>query len=215
MACMTYEEFVASCRVLLQVSKELGDSWVMCHSASDSSTIYLSKTQCFKADMPTPISELTAEKSESPDEIEKLIEDFTQEPEPPDPSSVSNSTPGYIITYEYHIVYSLSHSVPALYFNAWYASGKLLTLQEIWERVSNQFCEQIADNKWNSLTQTEHPVLGRPFFQLHPCRTAELMNIVCCESEQTPKDVKKYLISWLSMFGPVVGLEVPITYYNK
>lgn len=169
MTCLTYEEFVTGCRALLQVSRELGDSWVMCHSVNDSSTIYLSKTQCSRADFSAALPELSAEKSEGPGGIENLIEDCMLEPEPPDPSSVNTctSTPGCIITYEYHIVYSLSHSVPVLYFNAWYASGKLLTLQEIWERVNIQYQEQIANTKWNSLTQTEHPVLGRPFFQLH------------------------------------------------
>lgn len=215
MTCLTYEEFVTGCRALLQVSKDLGDSWVMCHSVNDSSTIYLSKTQCSRADFSAALPEPSVEKSVSEGGIEKLIEDCTLEPEPPDPSSVSTSTPGCIITYEYHIVYSLSHSVPALYFNAWYASGKLLTLQEVWERVNIQFHEQIANTKWNSLTQTEHPVLGRPFFQLHPCHTADLMNNLFRESEDTPKDLKKYLISWMSMFGPVVGLEVPMGYFGQ
>ena len=28
---------------------------------------------------------------------------------------------------------------------------------------------------WETITQAEHPELGIPFFQLHPCYTSELM----------------------------------------
>lgn len=197
-----------------------------------------------------------------------------------------------IVTFEYHILYSLSHSVPMLCFEAYFSSGKPLTLEEIWSRVvDSDIMTSVYPQRWETITATEHPVKGSPCYFLHPCKTADLLKHVenisvadatCStftsesprnpaqtsshgnqpltevrlpsnsfdavevkssiddESCDTPaeddracltsvSDVQqcdagsetlgsltgaRYIISWLSMVGPVVGLKLDLEYFS-
>lgn len=101
----------------------------------------------------------------------------------------------------YHIIYSLSYSVPVLYFNVHHENGKLLTLDEIWNKIPK--CYESETDKWNTLTQQEHPILGMPYFMVHPCHTADFMKN--CSTAN-------YLISWLSIVGPLAGLQLSLEY---
>ncbi|XP_062068446.1 ubiquitin-like-conjugating enzyme ATG10 isoform X1 [Lepus europaeus] len=57
--------------------------------------------------------------------------------------------------------------------------------------------------------QLEHPILGQPFFVLHPCKTNEFMTPVL----KNPQKINRnYITSWLSVVGPVVGLNLPLSY---
>ncbi|ESO94518.1 hypothetical protein LOTGIDRAFT_67210, partial [Lottia gigantea] len=113
-----------------------------------------------------------------------------------------------MLTYEYHIVYSSSYSVPVLYFNVYKADGKLLSLENIWKIVPDVYQQELQADKWSILTQQEHPLLGRPFYQLHPCHTEMMMKNI-----RTMLDKRcDYLISWISSVGPVVGLNLSLQY---
>ncbi|CAH6787507.1 Atg10 [Phodopus roborovskii] len=57
----------------------------------------------------------------------------------------------------------------------------------------------------------EHPILGQPFFVLHPCKTNEFMTAVLKNPQETNRNVN-YITSWLSIVGPVVGLNLPLSY---
>ncbi|KFM76796.1 Ubiquitin-like-conjugating enzyme ATG10, partial [Stegodyphus mimosarum] len=105
--------------------------------------------------------------------------------------------------YRYYILYSHSYSVPVLYFNAYYENGKPLSLCEIWEQVPECYQDVMHEKKWQMVTEQEHPVSGIPCFIIHPCYTANLM-----DSLQT----SNYIISWLSVFGPLVGLKLSFDY---
>ncbi|XP_064625045.1 ubiquitin-like-conjugating enzyme ATG10 [Lineus longissimus] len=107
--------------------------------------------------------------------------------------------------YEYHIVYSASYGVPVLYFNACKQDGQLLSLEDIWRNVPQYHQDRLRHEKWTFITQQEHPLLGRPFFQVHPCHTSTLM-------KQVPEKPRNYVVSWLSVVGPVVGIDVPMSY---
>ena len=84
----------------------------------------------------------------------------------------------------------------------------------------------------SSITQVEHPVYGIPYYMLHPCETASLMQ-TCLLSEGRKGgdfhgrgtlpaaassaasaavcgDSPQYLVLWLSLSAPVVGLHVPL-----
>ncbi|XP_063962395.1 ubiquitin-like-conjugating enzyme ATG10 isoform X1 [Lytechinus pictus] len=108
--------------------------------------------------------------------------------------------------FEYHIIHSASYNVPVLYFTACKSDGKLLTLDEVWGQVPGSYQERLRHQRWTFITQQEHPLLGRPFFQLHPCRTADLMKSV------VPHHKGNYVVTWLSSVGPVVGLELPLAF---
>lgn len=116
-----------------------------------------------------------------------------------------------VLSFEYHIVYSESYSVPVLYFNAYTASGGLLPLDEIWELVPRYYSSRLIQDKWTFITQVEHPYLCRPFFQLHPCNTEKLMSALP-NSDCKASVSDSYLIRWLSTVGPVIRLKVPLEY---
>ncbi|XP_061191966.1 ubiquitin-like-conjugating enzyme ATG10 isoform X1 [Saccostrea echinata] len=112
-----------------------------------------------------------------------------------------------VLTYEFHIVYSQSYNVPVLYFNAHFQNGKLLSLEEIWDMVPAVYKERLTQDRWTFISQQEHPLLGRPFYFLHPCHTADLMRNIPALT-----DKRQYIIAWLSAVGPVVGLQLPLEY---
>ncbi|KAG8199392.1 hypothetical protein JTE90_000261 [Oedothorax gibbosus] len=107
-----------------------------------------------------------------------------------------------LTTFVYHIVYSQSYSVPVLYFNAHFQNGKSLKLEEVWALVPNCYTTN-STTKWEMITQQEHPKLGIPCFGIHPCHTKDLV---------LPCSTSNYLITWLSVVGPVVGLSLPLEY---
>ncbi|XP_074808909.1 ubiquitin-like-conjugating enzyme ATG10 isoform X3 [Natator depressus] len=116
-----------------------------------------------------------------------------------------------VIRYEYHVLYSSSYQVPVLYFRACFLDGRPLTLDEIWEGVHECYRARLLEGPWDTITQQEHPLLGQPFFVLHPCRTNEFMAPVLANSRRENRNIN-YIISWLSIVGPVVGLNLPLSY---
>ncbi|KAM9254286.1 ubiquitin-like-conjugating enzyme ATG10 isoform 3-T6 [Dugong dugon] len=118
-----------------------------------------------------------------------------------------------VIKYEYHVLYSCSYQVPVLYFRASFLDGRLLTLKDIWEEVHECYKTRLLQGPWDTITQQEHPVLGQPFFVLHPCKTNEFMTPVLKNSRRINRNVN-YITSWLSIVGPVVGLNLPLSYAN-
>ncbi|XP_029931293.1 ubiquitin-like-conjugating enzyme ATG10 [Myripristis murdjan] len=116
-----------------------------------------------------------------------------------------------VLQYEYHVLYSCSYSVPVLYFRAFTLEGRSLSLDEVWSCVPPQYRARLQQSPWNTITQQEHPLLGQPFFLVHPCRTDELMRPVMQAAQQQLRWVN-YVVTWLSMVGPLVGLEMPLSY---
>ncbi|XP_009985697.1 PREDICTED: ubiquitin-like-conjugating enzyme ATG10, partial [Tauraco erythrolophus] len=116
-----------------------------------------------------------------------------------------------VIRYEYHVLYSSSYQVPVLYFRACFLDGRPLTLDEIWKSVHACYQARLLEGPWDTITQQEHPLLGQPFFVLHPCRTNEFMSSVLTSSQKQDRHTN-YIILWLSTVGPVVGLNLPLSY---
>ncbi|OPJ82129.1 ubiquitin-like-conjugating enzyme ATG10 isoform C [Patagioenas fasciata monilis] len=116
-----------------------------------------------------------------------------------------------VVRYEYHVLYSSSYQVPVLYFRACFLDGRPLTLDEIWRSVHACYQAHLLEGPWDTITQQEHPLLGQPFFVLHPCRTNEFMSSVLTGT-RTQNRHTNYIILWLSTVGPVVGLNLPLSY---
>ena len=131
-----------------------------------------------------------------------------------DDSEVSESNKKHALTFEYHLIYSESYSVPVLYFNVYKQDGSLLPLAKVWELVPVYYRERLDEDKWTFLTQTEHPYIGRPFYQLHPCHTDKLMSAVSSVNPPQNEGSNNYLITWLSCVGPVVLLKMPFEYVS-
>ena len=58
-----------------------------------------------------------------------------------------------------------------------------------------------------SLSMTEHPVTGLPAYFVHPCKTQEAMAAISGGRQLEPLE---YLIMWLGIVGPSVGLSLPV-----
>ncbi|XP_064338174.1 ubiquitin-like-conjugating enzyme ATG10 isoform X2 [Camelus dromedarius] len=133
--------------------------------------------------------------------------------EPPldDFEVTETATATEVIKYEYHVLYSCSYQVPVLYFRASFLDGRPLALKDIWEGVHECYRTRLLQGPWDTITQQEHPILGQPFFVLHPCKTNEFMTPVVKNSQKINRNVN-YITSWLSIVGPAVGLNVPLSY---
>ncbi|NXQ55198.1 ATG10 enzyme, partial [Anthoscopus minutus] len=131
--------------------------------------------------------------------------------EPLDDSQAAGVGSAEVVRYEYHVLYSSSYQVPVLYFRACFLDGRPLSLDEIWGSVHASYQARLQEGPWDTITQQEHPILGQPFFVLHPCRTKEFISAVLGASQAHHRHTN-YIILWLSTVGPVVGLNLPLSY---
>ena len=129
-----------------------------------------------------------------------------------DPAALSPTPLSDPIQLEYHAVYSHTYQVPVLYLTACRSNGLRLSLEEVWSLVPRAHHSRLAAARWSTLTEGEHPVTGTPFYFVHPCHTGRVMATVIGHEGGKPRERPgvDYLTSWLSMFGPLVGLELPL-----
>jgi hypothetical protein len=59
-----------------------------------------------------------------------------------------------------------------------------------------------CDDLSTIVNQVEHPLLFRPFYMVHPCRTRDFME----PHLKLRRDC--YVISWLSIVGTLLGLQL-------
>lgn len=204
------ERFYALAKEFIAVSSTLGDSWYMkTVKIGEVEDGYLVKRQIIPCFNQKPEDEDEG-KSQSP------LEDISESPDmEADESAAELVIPHQeFYTFEYHIIYSESYSVPVLYFNGYHSDGRPLSLEEVWSNVPECYQDQISGNKWSILTQQEHPKLGIPCFMLHPCHTADLMSSALSGVSDPGASAfrSNYLISWLSAVGPLVGLKLSLDY---
>lgn len=190
--CVTLEEFNWCITQLLTISDRLADGWTLHNKDVPDETYLVKKIIISNTDNKSDVSPLVLPLEEPLDDV---LED----------RNVITGPGGDMLTWEYHVLYSHSYSVPILYFNAWTNDGRLLSLEDMWRRVHANFQDSLQENRWSVLTQQEHPVLRRPFYLLHPCHTAHLLG---CFQGKSPNIV----ITWLSTVGPVVGLTLAQQY---
>lgn len=114
-----------------------------------------------------------------------------------------------IYNIDYHVVYSDSYCVPVLYFNAFHSNGQMLKHEELVKLFSPAHREVMVSQIWTTVTQTEHPILQLPFYMLHPCKTASLMNNV---KPVHSVNNDHYLLQWLSSVGSAVALDISLCY---
>ena len=210
-------EFEREARQLVAVSQRLGDGWELRHvSPTDGpeEAVYLVKKTTVMMefqDRGSPEEPQTPLDAGGPEIIED--KDPSVLAECPRPSSVA-------VHLEYHVVYSPSYQVPVLFFTATFQSGKLVPLSDIWKFTSPFHVTRDFGMEWETLTQHEHPILCRPFHHLHPCHTAAVMATALqahgplesgAKGQRKPESAG-YLLSWLAMYGPAIGLNVPLSY---
>ncbi|KAK5681428.1 hypothetical protein LTS10_005958 [Elasticomyces elasticus] len=110
----------------------------------------------------------------------------------------------------YDIVYSLSYRVPVLYISL--LPGTSTDIHDLLVPTSHKAQIQHAGaGPLGALSLTDHPLTSLPAYFIHPCRTAEGMAAVTtCESRGDRIGAMGYLMRWLGLVGPSVGLTVPV-----
>lgn len=217
------QAFRCCCQLLLQQSEQLRDGWSW-EQVQGSEEGYLKKTvlRSVVADSsPAHKQKGAASDSESRVSTHAMLELQREQSRQPvlaacfheDDDAVCTPSGGSsrVLQYEYHVLYSCSYSAPVLYFRAFTLEGRSLTLEEVWGSVHPNFKHRLQNSPLNTITQQEHPLLGQPFFMLHPCRTEEFLRPVLQRPQEQHRPVN-LVLSWLSVVGPVVGLDVPLKY---
>lgn len=207
---MTPDEFKREACSLASASCTIDDyePWEWCSGVEDftSSCGYLRQrfVRCYDLS--------TNDSSDSEDE-KKLTCCMLEEDAEEDSSALSgihdcNSSSS--VTSEVHIAYSVIYSEPMLLFNKFYASGSLLSHGDLWRTIlPGHLPTKIRCN----ITQQEHPVLGTPFYAVHPCQTAAFMHDAMSMEGRIRSGL--YLASWLSTMGCVVDNQPPVALYRK
>lgn len=87
-----------------------------------------------------------------------------------------------------------------------FSDGTILKLEESWNIFQNIEGSTITTSLQmpSILTQMEHPILFKPFLTLHPCKTAEIINI-------TDRSQNKVL-TFISSIGPSIQLTMDLKY---
>ncbi|KAI6216318.1 Ubiquitin-like-conjugating enzyme ATG10 [Aphelenchoides fujianensis] len=81
-------------------------------------------------------------------------------------------------------------------YNEAFEQGGILHVDEFLPFLST---ESSSSSVLQGLSQNEHPVHGIAFYNVHPCRTAELLK---------PLQTRNYLLTWLSVYGALLRLDV-------
>ncbi|KAI3375397.1 hypothetical protein L3Q82_021882 [Scortum barcoo] len=193
MSLLDEESFRGCCQLLLQQSEQLRDGWSW-EAVQGSAEGYLRKTAVRTVvidsssvwDLEGPGSDSEPHTCQSwPGQQEQEKEqvdadsikgDIVDEDENEDDgvSTVSEGS-SQVLQYEFHILFSCSYSTPVLYFRAFTLEGRSLSLEEVWSSVHPNFRLRLQKSPLNTLSLQEHPLLGQPFFMLHPCRTEEFI----------------------------------------
>lgn len=164
-------------------------------------------------------------RSKSTEFSEQLFEELISDKDDGQQSSSTESKE--LLRIEYHVLYHISYAVPYLCFNAYTSSkfwpvsnlfdihastehfhlfldGTLLDLDGAWDIFNDDQCNQNTVQMRNVLTQMEHPILFKPFLTLHPCRTAEVLQML--------SHSRNKVLSFLSSYGMAIYLEFDLKY---
>ncbi|KAJ4344520.1 uncharacterized protein N0V89_012263 [Didymosphaeria variabile] len=110
----------------------------------------------------------------------------------------------------YDILLSPTYSVPVLYFHISDTLHRYPpTMDTLYKHIITQeYIDQTKDvGVLGGITITDHPILNRPVFFIHPCRTAEVME---ASMGGKPATSLGYLLMWIGAMGKSVGLDIPL-----
>nr|XP_023698843.1 ubiquitin-like-conjugating enzyme ATG10 isoform X2 [Paramormyrops kingsleyae] len=201
------DAFLQCCELFLQHARSLDDGWSW-GRLNGSDEGFLKKTVLVTGKINTEAPDGTSRPAEDLDMLGEDVQDGGPDDAEGTPAPPSAAA---VIRYEYHVLYSRSFQTPTLYFRASTLDGRSLSLEEIWDGVHSNYRQRLLHAPWDSITQQEHPLLGQPFFVLHPCRTQQFMSPVL-EAARNQNRSLNYIVSWLSTVGPAVGLHIPLSY---
>ncbi|XP_018344705.1 PREDICTED: ubiquitin-like-conjugating enzyme ATG10 isoform X1 [Trachymyrmex septentrionalis] len=192
---ITWEEFLENAERFLVISDKISDGWDLHGDKDIPGQAYLVR----RAKYFVP-SDATARKdclTDDDNDTQEFHVRFRQDPH----EAVSTSETPFII--EHHILWSISYSVPVLFFNGWKSDFPGIN------PVSVNEAQTVHGYKLNytELSQAIHPIVGTPFLQLHPCLSQGLL--------QTMSKSKNKLVSWLScVASAALNLKIHPEYFK-
>ncbi|XP_058806437.1 ubiquitin-like-conjugating enzyme ATG10 [Phymastichus coffea] len=191
---ITWEAFVAYAEELVRLSDEISDHWRFSGDKGSAGQAYLERR--VKTYIPSDCL-IDRDKEQEEDEWNKSLETCT------DPYEMSSANERPLII-EHHVLWSMSYSVPVLYFNGWCADSPGINAVSVEAAQRLTSGDKLAHSE---LSQAIHPILGRPFLHLHPCGSRELLQMASRSANK--------LVSWLSAVGPAaLGLKLPPDYFK-
>ncbi|CAL9689376.1 unnamed protein product [Knipowitschia caucasica] len=199
------DSFVACCRLVLQKSEELRDGWRW----EQGSEGYLRKTVLHSVSIQEAENserEIAHKECQSSEAV--LLDD-----EDDDNVAGANcpADPPLWVHSEFHVLFSSSYRTPVMFFRSNTLEGRALSLDAMWSFIKPKLKSSSEEDLLSTVTQQEHPLLGQTFFMLHPCKTNTFMRPVLQAAQRENRAVN-YVLTWLSVVGPLVGLEVPLEY---
>jgi ubiquitin-like-conjugating enzyme ATG10 len=118
-----------------------------------------------------------------------------------------------LITFLYHIIYSESYCVPVLYLNGYHSNGLLLSYEEMYATLNLRNMSSSTEAQFSEelqiLSQQEHPYFFKPFFFLHPCKTAKWMHNT---THSAKFDKFNYTLKWLSFVFSALNISMNLKY---
>ncbi|XP_057324551.1 ubiquitin-like-conjugating enzyme ATG10 [Microplitis mediator] len=201
---ITWEEFFENAKSFARVSDEIFDSWELRGDKDVPAQAYLVRR------VKTFVSRDYLNCKDNVDFKKNLIKTNGDDDNDDgdiydDPFEAKNNLDVPFIT-EHHVLWSMSYSVPILFFNGWMSDFPGVN------PVSVELAQKLVrDNDtslgYNELSQAIHPILGTTFLQLHPCMSKELI--------QSTSKSKNKLVSWLSAVSPAaLNLKIKNEYFK-
>lgn len=138
-----------------------------------------------------------------------------------------------VTQWTFSIVYSSTYQAPILYFHVQEdATGNpvgrqilLKILENLHQRMAYHASSDFPTESWEFVSQEEHPITAIPSFFLHPCQSAQRLQLLtskdkhvgseetsCVDSDDEPE--ASVLWAWMSMILPAVGHSVPSAYFS-
>lgn len=209
------DSFFESCQLFLKKSEELRDGWSW-EQVQGTKEGYLRKTALRPVCLGSK-PDHGSEQKVQPELREGSVPGETEDEDDavvPSMSSQSGGGGHLCFQFEFHVLYSSSFRTPVLYFRAFTLEGRSLSLEEVWSSIRPKLRLPSEDSLLSTVTQQEHPLLGQAFFMLHPCKTEDFMRPVLQTAQQENRPVN-YVLTWLSVVAPLVGLDVPLRYSSS
>ncbi|XP_036149621.1 ubiquitin-like-conjugating enzyme ATG10 [Monomorium pharaonis] len=165
---ITWEEFLEDAEKFLVVSDKISDRWKLHGDKDIPGQAYLARRTKYFIPSESSIARKDGSTSKDDDDADAGEFHVNFREDPHEAASSASETP-FII--EHHILWSISYSVPVLFFNGWksdFVGVNPVTVDEA----------QTIDGStlnYKELSQAIHPIVGTPFLQLHPCLSQELL----------------------------------------
>ncbi|KAL3100167.1 hypothetical protein niasHT_029897 [Heterodera trifolii] len=119
-------------------------------------------------------------------------------------SFINDPLNGRPVKRNFAVCFSETYGVPVFWFNFYDESGRLLLFDHFQHFAFSS--DEIRSQMGESISQNEHPFLGIAFYNLHPCKTSELMRSL---------KPRNFVLSFLSTIGSLFKTNWPLALFTN